>query len=44
MDSVLPAEIIDKPQDKCHYDRDDYAACYGNVDSPVFRAELQISR
>ncbi len=39
----LPSEVTYKPQDKGQDDGDDYAACYRNINSPVFRAKLQIS-
>jgi len=42
--TVLPAEMIDKPQDKRQYNRDYYATGDGKIYPPVSPAKLQVSR
>jgi len=41
--AILPAEVMDKPQNKRQDDRNYDAACDGQIDTPVFGTELQIA-
>jgi hypothetical protein len=39
----LPSQIVNKPEEQRQDNRNNDAACDGDKDAPVFRAELQIA-